>query len=156
MIDDMLKEDDPKWSFAAMEYHAVILNRTFLVTVTATQMCGARVRGLLASPAESGPEWDAVTLDSVERLLNRDDSVDIASEAYYRLDGMDFEIALTELKRVRFDPSPKRGMGAVRHSGKLYLELESGVTREFVLLGTQNGTMICERLTELIRRARAS
>jgi len=139
-----------------MEYHAVILNRTFVVTVTATQMCGARVHGLLASPPESVPDWDALSLDSVERLLNRHDSVDFASEAYYRLDRMDFEIPLTELKRVRFDPSPKRGMGVVRHSGKLYLELQSGVTREFLLLGSQNGTMICERLTESIMRARAS
>jgi hypothetical protein len=156
MINDMLKEDGPKWSFAAMEYHAVILNRTFLVTVTATQICGARVHGLLASPPEFSPNWDALSLDPVERLLDRDDSVDIASEAYDRLDGMDFEIPLTELKRVRFDPSPKRGMGAMLHSGKLYLELQSGFTREFVLLGSQNGTMICERLAESIRRAQAS
>ena len=58
----MLKEDDPKWSFVAMENHAVIPNRTFLVTVTATQMRGARVRGVLASPPESSPDWDAVSL----------------------------------------------------------------------------------------------
>src|SRR5689334_10577561 len=105
----MTNEDDPKWSFVAMEYHAVIFNRTFLVTVTATQLCGARVHGLLASPLESGPDWDALGLHSVERLLDPHDRIGGASEAYDRLDRMDFEISLSELNQVRFDPSQKRG-----------------------------------------------
>jgi hypothetical protein len=102
----MLKEDDPTWRFVAMEYHAVIFNRTFVVTVTSTQICRARVRGLLASPPEPDPECPDPDLYTTARLV---DGVDIASEAYYRLDGSDFQISLAELERVRFDTSPKRG-----------------------------------------------
>ena len=149
----MLTEDDPTWRFVAMEYHAVIPNRTFVVTVTSTQICGARVRGLLASPDEPDPERRGPDLYGTARLL---DGIDIASEGYYRLDALDFQISLTELERVRFDARPKPGMATVHHSGRLYLEMRSGVTREFVLLGIQDGTMICERLAESIRRARAS
>jgi hypothetical protein len=149
----MLKDDDPTWQFVAMEHHAVIPDRTFLVAVTSTQICGARVRGLLASLPEPDPEWRDTVLYGTARLL---DGIDIASEAYYRLDALDFQISLTDMERVRFNASPKPGMGTVRHSGRLYLEMRSGVTREFVLLGTQDGTMICERLAESIRRARAS
>jgi len=152
----MLKEDDPTWCFVAMEYHAVILNRTFLITVAASQVCGARVRGLLASPTVPDPEWRDPGFYPVERLVKRYDGVDVDSEAYLRLDQANFQIPLTEVERVRFDPRPKWGMGAVPHSGKLYLELQSGVTREFVLLGAQNGAMICERLSQAIQRARAS
>jgi hypothetical protein len=149
----MLKEDDPTWRFVAMEYHAVILNRTFVVTVTSTQICGARVRGLLASPHEPDPECHDPDLYVSARLV---DGIDSASEAYYRLDEADFQISLTELKRIRFDASRKRGMRTVRNSGTLHLELQSGVTREFALLGSQDGKTICERLAESIRRARAS
>lgn len=84
------------------------------------------------------------------------DGIDIASKAYYRLDESDFQILLTELERVRFDATPKRGMRTLRHSSRLHLDLQSGVTREFVLLGNQDGKTICERLAESIRRARAS
>jgi hypothetical protein len=149
----MLKEDDSTWRFVAMEYHPVILKRTFVVTVTSTQICGARVRGLLASPYEPDPECHDPDLYARARLV---DGIDIASEAYYRLDEADFQISLTELERVRFDASQKRGMRTVRNSGTLHLELQSGVTREFALLGSQDGKTICERLAESIRRARAS
>lgn len=149
----MLKEDDAAWRFVAMEYHAVIPNRTFVVTVTSTQICGARVRGLLASPDEPDPESHEPDLHATAPLV---DGIDIASEAYYRLDESNFQISLSELERVRFDPTPKRGMGTMRHSGTLHLELNSGVTREFALLGTQDGKTICERLAESVRRARAS
>ncbi len=152
----MLKEDDSQWCFVAMEYHAVILNRTFIVTVTASQVCGARVRGLLPSHPVPDPEWRDPGFYPVERLVERYDGVDMDSEAYVRLDRANSQIPLTEVERVRFDPRPKWGMGWVPHSGRLYLELRSGMTRELMLLGAQDGAMICERLTQAIQRARAS
>jgi len=152
----MLKENDSTWCFVAMEYHAVILNRTFLITVTASQVCGARVHGLLASPPVPDPEWRDPAFYPVERLVKRYDGVDVDPEAYVRLDRANFQISLAELERVRFDPRPKWGMGWVPHSGRLYLELGSGVTRELMLLGAQDGALICERLAQAIRRARAS
>jgi hypothetical protein len=152
----MLKEDDPTWCFVAMEYHAVILDRTFLITVTASQICGARVRGLLPSPLVPDPEWRDSGLDPVKRLVERDDGVDVDSEAYVQLDRANFQIPLTEVERVRLDPRRKWGMGWVPHSGRLYLELRSGLTRELMLLGAQDGAVICERLSQAIQRARAS
>src|SRR5215470_10980281 len=100
----MLKEDDPTSRFVVMEYHAVIPNRTFVVTVTSTHICGARVRGLLASPDEPDPERRDPDLYATAPLV---DGIDIASEAYYRLDESDFQISLTELERVRFDAAQK-------------------------------------------------
>jgi hypothetical protein len=150
---DMLKKDDSTWRFVAMEYHAVIPNRTFAVTVTSTQVCGARVRGLPTSPSQSEPEYGDPELHQAVRLL---DGVDIASDAYYRLEESDFQISFTELERVRFDASRKRGLESVHYSGRLYLDMRSGVSREFVLVGTQDGKAIFDRLAESIRRARAS
>ena len=137
----MSSEGNPALSFIVMEYHPVILDRTFVVTVTAAEICGARVQGSLALGWDPGPEWRDIDMDS---------------EAYIRLDRANFQIPLTQVERVRFNSAPKWGKAAVSHSGKICLELNSGVTREFVLLGSQDGRLICERLREAVMRARAS
>ena len=42
------------WSFVALEYYALVLNRTFKVFVTDQLLCGAIARGWLAAPILPG------------------------------------------------------------------------------------------------------
>ena len=45
----------PAW-FSAMEYYALILNRTYTVFVTDRMLCGAKVRGLVSNPYYVPPQ----------------------------------------------------------------------------------------------------
>ncbi len=43
---------------------------------------------------------------------------------------------------VDYTPESKWGMGPIPHSGKLYLRTRAGKSREFILLGRQNGEAV--------------
>src|SRR5262245_45386026 len=49
--------DEVRWYFQAMEYFALILNRTYTVMVTDRMLCGAYVRGPIPSPPFASREW---------------------------------------------------------------------------------------------------
>ena len=68
-------ENHGEWSFIAMQYYWLIVNRTFEVFVTRTMICGARVRGVIASPEGTEPQQHDPHQYVSARLRRRYDSV---------------------------------------------------------------------------------
>ncbi len=139
-------------AFLAMEYYLGIWNRSFEITVTPGAICGAFVRGAITSTSASvfaaRRSNDATQLVDPERLAQAR-SHEPGSPRYLALHRYNFSIARSAVAGVRFNPDPKWGMGPVPHSGRLHLGLLGGKTREFILLGQQNGTDLVSKLQTL-------
>ncbi len=53
-----------------------------------------------------------------------------------------FFIAREDIAAVDYTPESKWGMGPITHSGKLYVRTRAGKSREFILLGRQDGEAV--------------
>ena len=119
--------------FVAMEYFAVILNRSFLIFITGEGLRGWKFRGPVTT---SVPEF----YKSAEDLLD-DPEMTPGSAAFNDLmhgPGA-FLIPYGTVTSVEFAGKTKWGMGPIPHSGILSLGLTEGRKREFILLGQANG-----------------
>jgi hypothetical protein len=120
--------------FAAMEYYALILNRSFLVYVRREGLYGMKFCGLVAS--NTGRYFDPA-LDLLD-----DPWFTPGTEAFQKTmkeSRANFFIPRSDIEDVQFDSSPKWGMGQIPHAGKLKVVLRSGSCRELVLLGEAYG-----------------
>lgn len=133
------------WSFVAMEYYALVLNRCFVISIDGERLRGVQCRGLTG--ATSGR-------DALARFLDRrfavhgdlhDPSSYIDTRLRTRPRRADFSFPLREILAVEHDPRPKWGMGGYPHDGRLHLHMDRG-TREFIVLGRQSGREICAHL----------
>jgi hypothetical protein len=135
----------PTWSFVAMQYYWLMLNRTFEVFVTGSKLCAARVRGLMASPGFIDAAWKNPQFYVRPGLRSRYESVDPESTAFLGLDNANFQIPRSEISTVEHHRT-KWGMGAVPYSGRLVISLTGQRECELVLLGAQDGKAIAARL----------
>jgi hypothetical protein len=119
--------------FVAMEYFALILNRSFLIFISDEGLRGWKFTGPVTSQL---PEF----YKPVEELLD-DPEMEPGSAAFQELmNGPDtFVIPYSEISSVVFVGKTKWGMGPILHSGILTLGLTSGRKREFILLGAAYG-----------------
>ena len=140
-------------SFAAMSYYALILNRTYKVFLADTMMCGAVVNGLVASPPTGSPEFEDQRYWTNTLTATLYENLDVTSDAFRRLGWNNFQIPWTDIKSLDYDPRPKWGMGNVSHSGRLYLRLHSGRSRELILLGKQDGAGMKQTLQKFLVRS---
>jgi len=133
------------WSFVAMEYYALAMNRCFVISVDGERLRGVQCRGFTGS---------ASGRDALARLLNRrfavhgdphDPSSYIDTRLRTRPRRADFALLLREIRRVEHDPRPKWGMGGIPHDGRIHLHTDRG-RREFIVLGRQSGREICANL----------
>ena len=138
--------------FAAMEYYALILNRTYKVFIADGMLCGASVRGLVASPPSASPDMDdqAYWTDTLAATLY--DRVDVTSAEFLKLGLMNFQLSAKDISRIDYDPSSKWGMGSVPHSGKLKVRLKSRRTRELILLGEQDCVALKQQIEAAMTR----
>jgi hypothetical protein len=119
-----------------MEYYFLILNRSFVVFTYPEGLYGWKFCGPVSSltPLFFVPFQDVAN----------DPKIGPGSEEWRGL--MDqpgsFFIARSEISSVDFVPTQKWGMGPVPHSGKLYIRLTSGKSRELILLGSQYGEAV--------------
>src|SRR3546814_10181681 len=98
------------WHFVAMEYYALILNRTYLVSVSPTCITGKVCRGLTA--AESGA---GLTRYITSQLAVHDNLYDpssyVSDHHLARQDNADFTLRYADIISVSFNPKQKWGMG---------------------------------------------
>ena len=132
-----------------MQYYWLMLNRTFEVFVTRSMICGARVRGAIASPEGTEPQQHDPQQYVNARLRRRYDSVNLEAPAFLALDRANFQLTRSNISSIKFFPR-KWGMGAVPYSGRLVLTDLSGSKCELILLGTQDAGFIAARLQEAV------
>jgi len=133
--------------FIAMQYYALVLNRTYKVFEADTMLSGAVVNGLVASPLGASDEalepeyWARTPAESLYFEL------DVSSPAFLKLNLANFQIPWRDIARFDFTSAKKWGMGNVPHSGRLFVRLKSGRSRELILLGSQDGEALLKRLS---------
>ena len=140
------------WSFVAMEYYALILNRTYLVRVGDGQIAGSVCRGLTA--VEGG--GDRLTREITARLAVQGELNDPASyvdaATLSKSHRANFAITLSDVQSVAYDPRKKWGMGYYPHDGRVTVAT-TRVRREFIILGGQSGREIARRLNSAVAAA---
>lgn len=137
--------------FAAMEYYALILNRTYKVFVTDQMLCGAKVRGLVSNPSVVPHQMFDQKFWVGTQTAEIYDSFDVISEKFLQVNSANFQIRWNEITRTEYRSGKKWGMGNVPHSGRLTLQLQSARPRELILLGKQNGDALKEKLDHFIK-----
>jgi len=136
------------WTFVALEYYALILNRIYLVFVGDRMISGAYMGGPVAANPFPEAAWNPEYWIS-ERRLARYGGMNVSGPEFRSRHWMNFQLARADIARVRFDRTPKWGMGNVPHSGRLHVEWRDGTRREFILLGRQDGPSLRDRLLPL-------
>ena len=129
-----------------MEYYFGILNRTFLIFITPNMIAGGFVHGIMAAWPYQPDYWFEPMIYAKEMFIKKYEQIDPESETFAQLAPFNFQYARSDVTNSYFDPSHKWGMGSVAHSGKLYIEFISDKTREFILLGLQQGHEILNHL----------
>lgn len=140
------------WSFIAMEYYALILNRTYLVRVGDGKITGSICRGLTA--VEGG--GDRLTREITARLAvhgNLSDPASYVDDATLsKSHRANFVISLSKVQSVAYDPRKKWGMGYYPHDGRVTI-VTPEQKRELIILGAQSGLEIVARLKSAVRAA---
>jgi heat shock protein HtpX len=135
------------WTFVAMEFYGMVLNRVYRVIVTDRKICGARVRGTMSSPFfEPSESWQDPDFYPSPELEQRYANIDVESSEFLATDKANFQYDRTVLAGVEFSDRPKWGMGNIPHSGRIVLRLQDGSRRELILLGRQPGSAIRDSL----------
>lgn len=126
--------------FVAMEYYALILNRTYVVFVAPDGLYGWKVRGPVATWNPLYFQRYAAVLNDPKLMHNHD-----AIEKLANFRG-GFIIPRAEVASAEMIYKAKWGMGGVPHAGRIRLRLVSGRDREFILLGSVSLQRIQEEI----------
>jgi len=127
--------------FVAMEYHALILNRTFLVFIAPEGLYGWKVQGPVTA---NKPMYFKEYAERLEGpVLMRD------LDAIRKLSDLKggFFIPRSDIVSVNLIHGTKWGMSAIPHSGRIKILLVSGATREFILLGSVSPESIQQHIS---------
>jgi hypothetical protein len=142
--------DAAPW-FAAMEYYALILNRTYKVFVTGQMLCGAKVRGVVSNPAVVPPQMYDQEFWVGTQTAQIYDGFDVTSEKFLQVNSANFQMKWNEIAQTEYRSGKKWGMGNVPYSGRLILQLQSGRPRELILLGRQDGDALKGKLDQFFK-----
>ena len=116
--------------FVAMEYYALILNRTYVVFVAPDGLYGWKVRGPVTN-------WNPLYFQRYAEILN-DPKLMHNHDAIEKLAHLrgGFVVPRPEIASAELIYKPKWGMGGIPHAGRIRLRFASGRSREFLLLGS--------------------
>jgi hypothetical protein len=142
--------------FVAMEYYWLILNRTLLILLTDTKLIGIKVNGPIGVQS-SDPIVNFLPLAIDGDLQNRNSyinmkyverikEVDLLSDSFLKIDKANFIINRLDIVRTEHDKSKKWGMGYYPHDGKVFVTTHDNSRREFIILGSQSGREISNRI----------
>ncbi len=130
----------PLSGFVAMEYYALILNRTFVVFIAPEGLYGWKAEGIVIACQPMYFRQYAEMLEDPKLVRDR--------EAVRRLSSLKggFFIPRSDIASADAIYEPKWGMGEIPHSGRIKIRLSSGESREFVLLGSVSPESIQQRI----------
>jgi hypothetical protein len=136
-------------AMVAMEYYALILNRTFLIVGHDTTIAGAKVHGIhRASLGSPDHRFDDPRSFISPGMLSKLVGSFPNNRAFLNQARGNFLVDRHNLTSVTYDERPKPGMGNIPHSGSVVLAFD-GRTREFILLGRQDGPGVVKALGNL-------
>jgi hypothetical protein len=147
--------------FVAMEYHTLVLNRTYLVIIVKDFLLGLKVNGAVSAEGGHDLLTHAITRTMAVRgdlnnpfsyvknkylqpLLEEDIYLDFILEN----DKANFKIYKRDITGVTYDARKKWGMGPYPHDGKVYVQTADNKKREFIILGNQSGKAIADRILQ--------
>ncbi len=136
--------------FIAMEYYALILNRTLLIIAGHDAIVGLKVRGLTSAGRPGGLMTVGGNLDNPRsyispRKLAIYEGRSLTPEFVRAASSANFWIGYDQIGRVYHDPKKKWGMSYYPHNGKVYVETKDK-RKEFIILGDQSGDEISNML----------
>jgi hypothetical protein len=140
------------WSFVAMEYYALILNRTYFLTVDTQHLEGKVCRGLTSVEGGAGLTRVATSQLAVHGQLTDPKSY-IDNRLLAKSNKANFAVALSDIFSVEYTPKMKWGMGYYPHDGRVFVETAKR-KRELIILGNQSGQEIASRLRANAEHAR--
>lgn len=137
----------PMTGFVAMEYYALILNRTYIVFISPEGLYGWKAEGAVDCSR-------ALYFAPYEEMLKAPELM-TDPEAVRELSKLKggFFIARNEIAAVEPVYKQKWGMGPIPHSGRIKVRTVSGRSREFVLLGSVDPDAIQQNImgeTEIV------
>lgn len=145
--------------FVAMEYYMLLLNRTYLILLTADKVIGLQGNGLISLEANA----DALTNKIASKYAVRGDlrnphaylkekyirdieNVNLVDGSILKKNRANFIIQKSDIIDSWYDSSKKWGMGYYPHDGKVYIKTAKGKAREFIILGDQPGEYIAKQV----------
>jgi hypothetical protein len=142
--------------FVAMEYYWLILNRTFLILITDNELIGIKVHGPIGVESNDAvSKLLPLTVDGdlqnpyayiSAKYIERIKDVDLKSNNFLRADSSNFRINKSDIIETAYDETKKWGMGYYPHDGKVYVRTRDNKKREFIILGSQSGEEINNKL----------
>lgn len=130
----------PLSGIVAMEYYALILNRTFVVFIALEGLYGWKAEGIVTASRPMYFQPYADMLEDPELMRDR--------EAIRRLSQLKggFFIPRSDIVAADVIYGHKWGMAGIPHSGRIRLRMASGKPREFILLGSVSVDSIKQRI----------
>ena len=145
----VIENENVQFSFVAMEYYWLMLNRTFKIFLTSEYLVGVKVQGIIAASPKYAinPEWQNQDKFVPEGISEKYGNESLTINEILEANRNNFALKISDVCSVSFDKSKKWGMGSVPHTGKIYVSTSNGRTREFILLGKQDGENVCRELS---------
>jgi hypothetical protein len=118
-------------NFIAMQYYALILNRTLLLYARPDGLYGTVIAALRSTPGYMAPASTINPARAVRQAVLRKAQTDPSARIAIRVSRDDIAGVSTNLRT-------KWGMGSVPYSGRILVQTKGGQTFEFILLGLQD------------------
>jgi hypothetical protein len=116
--------------FVAMEYYALMWNRTYVVFIAPEGLYGWKAHGYVTSEHPNYYQPYADLLEDPEMMQDYD-----AIRKLSELKG-GFFIRRSNIITAEIIDKQKWGMGLIPHCGRIRIHLTTGKSREFILLGS--------------------
>ncbi len=147
-FEDFIRSGGP--SFVALQYHSMILNRTYLGLITNKYLICLQANGLLTSQTYASPAEKAETRSLndpkfylSDKYLSRYTGLDIEGDKILRVFRPNFRIPKADLLDVTYSAQSKWGMGEYPHDGMVYVKTRR-LRVEFIITGNQSGSAIAK------------
>lgn len=137
-------------TFIALQYDWVLWSRRVKVYVLKDRLSVAKIGGGLDSPVFVSDPWYMPKFYVDHSYQVKYIGVDPSSEEFLSIDKANYRIKQSDIVNVEYDPTNKWGMGAVPHSGKIWITTTNGHVHEFVLLGSQNGDLVKNMIEQIL------